>query len=205
MKIIRYAVALSVAFLGWSCQPEPSTEELIDQLVVSTNYDNTVNFGSYATYTVREDTIGFVSNYTSDPEYLDTDYARQIIAKATTNMNTRGFTKVDPDQDPDVAVNIYIVRNLDVFQQVIYPGYGGYGGYYYPYGSYYYYPYINTQIYDTAVLIIELIDLKNVNSSNEVKVVWNAYMGDLIAVLNLEQQTYDAIDQAFVQSPYIVK
>ncbi|NJM25748.1 MAG: DUF4136 domain-containing protein [Bacteroidia bacterium] len=132
MKIIRYVVALAVAFLGWSCQPEPDAKELIDQLVVSTNYDNTVNFSSYTTYTVRKDTIGFVSNYNSDPEYLFDSYAKQIIAKATSNMNARGFSQVDPDQDPDVAVNIYIVRNLDVFQQVIYPGYGGYGGYYYP-------------------------------------------------------------------------
>jgi hypothetical protein len=45
--------------------------------------------------------------------------------------------------------------------------------------------------------------LKNRNANNEVKVVWTAYLGDLISTVNRLEQTEEGIDQSFIQSPYL--
>ncbi|HEY3402513.1 MAG TPA: DUF4136 domain-containing protein [Ohtaekwangia sp.] len=197
-----------VALLSWSCEQEPEDIRLLDDLVVSTNYDpQTLGDGApdYLTYAIPTDTIGFVTN--TDPN--DTirvystsfPYPRLVIDAVRQNMESDGFEyqRVDVDDDPDIGVNVYVVTNLNLFQQVVYPNY--YSGYY-GYGGYYYYPYVQTYAYNTATLIVELIDLKN-RSGNQVKVIWNAYMGDVINSVDYEQQSVDAIHQAFLQSPYL--
>jgi hypothetical protein len=97
---------------------------------------------------------------------------------------------------------VYVVNDLNLFQQVVYPNY--YYPSYYGYGSYYSYPYINTYAYNTGALVIEIVDLKNVTPDNKVKVIWNAYLGDVYSTIDLTQQSVDAIDQAFIQSNYLV-
>ena len=64
MKKIAVFVLIVAGFV--SCQPEPDTIKLLDQFVVSTNYDPAINFSSYVTYAMPTDTIGFVSNRSTD-------------------------------------------------------------------------------------------------------------------------------------------
>lgn len=185
------------------CQPEPDDFKLYDELVVSTNYDPAANFGSYLTYSIATDTIGFASNQTNDTilTHTDSELVRPIISRIRANMDQRGYTRVSVEEDPDIGVNVMIVNNLNLFQQVIDPGY--YYPYYYGYSSYYYYPYVQTYVENTGTLVLQLVDLKNRNANNQVKVVWAAYMGDLISTVNRLKQTEEGIDQAFVQSPYV--
>lgn len=200
-------ILLGCSLLIWSCQQEPDDIRLLDDLVVSTNYDPET-FGEdeppeYLTYAIPKDTIGFVTN-TNPNDTIRTysasfPYPRLVIEAIKENMGDNHYQLVDMDEDPDLGVNVYIVTNLNLFQQVVYPGY--YPGYY-GYGGYYYYPYVQTYASNTATLVVELIDLKN-RSGNQVKVIWNAYMGDVINSVDYEQQSVDAIHQAFVQSPYL--
>jgi hypothetical protein len=105
---------------------------------------------------------------------------------------------------------VAVINDFNVFQQVVYPGgYGGYGsGYYYPYyygyGSYYA-PYVNTYTSNTGVLLIEVVDLKNKTADNKVKAIWTANMGDVYSTIDLLKQAKEAINQAFIQSPYLDK
>ena len=185
------------------CQPEPDQYKLHDELVVSTNYDPAANFGAYTTYSIATDTIGFASNQTNDTilTHQDSELVRPIISRIRENMDQRGYTRVSVEEDPDIGVNVMIVNNLNLFQQVIDPGY--YYPYYYGYSSYYYYPYVQTYVENTGTLVLQLVDLKNRNTNNQVKVVWAAYLGDLISTVNRLKQTEEGIDQAFIQSPYI--
>ena len=64
---------------------------------------------------------------------------------------------------------------------------------------------MNTYAYNTGVLIIELVDLKNRTPDNKVKVVWDAYLGDVYSTIDRLKQSEDAINQAFIQSPYLGK
>jgi hypothetical protein len=99
------------------------------------------------------------------------------------------------------------VNDVNVFQEIVYPNssYGG-GGYYsgyYGYSSWNYYPYVNTYTYKNAMLIVEMLDLKNKTPDNKVKVIWTAYLGDLYGTIHLVEQTERAIEQSFIQSPFI--
>jgi hypothetical protein len=194
--------------LFWSCQPEPDSIRLLDQLVVSTSYDEAVDFSAYATYSIGTDTIGFVSNQSNDTIIIqkDSDYPRPILQKMVANLDGAGYTRVEKNQNPDMRINVYVVNDFNISQQVIYPNYyyPSYYGYGYGYGSYYAYPYVNTYATNTGSLVVEILDLKNV-SQNKVKVIWSAYMGDVYSAINVIQQSQDAIDQAFIQSPYLRK
>lgn len=211
MRETTYFIVIILAALGWACQTEPDSAELIDQMVVSTNYDPEADFSSYTTYAIPTDTIGFVSNNSDDTIITspESTYPRHVLSITRANMEARGYIRVARNEDPDIGVNVMVVNDFNVFQEIVYPNYYGYPGSYYSgyygYGSYYYYPYVRTYAYNTGVLIIELVDLKNRTPDNKVKVVWNAYLGDVYSTIDRNAQTEDAINQAFIQSPYIGK
>ena len=211
MRKTVYSILFIIAGIGWSCQTEPDAAELIDQMVVSTNYDPDADFSTYTTYAIPTDTIGFVSNNSSDTIITspESSYPRHVLDIIKSNMDSRGYTRVARNANPDIGVNVMIVNDFNLFQEIVYPNYYGYPGSYYSgyygYGSYYYYPYVNTYAYNTGVLIIELVDLKNRTAQNQVKVVWDAYMGDVYSTIDRNAQTADAINQAFIQSPFLDK
>lgn len=205
--MVRVLMAAVILLALISCETEPDNAKLLDELVVSTNYDKDAAFGTYATYAIPTDTIGFVSNTNPNDTILVSStsndfYPRKVITQVISNLNDRQYSRVDRDENPDLGVNIYVVRDLNISQQIIYPNY--YYPYYYGYGSYYSYPYINTYAYNTGALVVEIVDLKNVTPDNKVKVIWSAYMGDVYSTIDLVAQSTDAIDQAFVQSNYLV-
>jgi hypothetical protein len=195
-----WIAALGLATVA--CQPEPDNLKLYDELVVSTNFDPQAQFGSYATFAMATDTIGFASNQTADTilTHADSELVRPIISKMRSNLEQRGYSQVAREDGPDLGVNIMIVNNLNLFQQIVDPGYYNY---YYGYSSYYYYPYVETYVENTGTLVLQIVDLKNRNANNEVKVVWTAYLGDLISTVNRLEQTEEGIDQSFIQSPYL--
>lgn len=202
----KILLVLIITGIFCSCQTEPDEQKLFDELVVSTNYDQGAVFGAYATYAIPTDTIGFVSNTNPNDTIrvakADNDfYPRLILQQVMSNLNDRQYTRVNRNQSPDLGVNVYVVQDLNLFQQVVYPNY--YYPSYYGYGSYYSYPYINTYAYNTGSLVIEIVDLKNITPDNKVKVIWSAYMGDVFSTIDLIGQSVNAIDQAFIQSNYL--
>jgi len=211
MRIVAYVCLIIPAVLSWSCQTEPDSEKLIDQMVVSTNYDPEAEFSAYTTYAIPTDTIGFASNNSSDTIIVspESNFPRHVIAAIRQNLDDRGYTRVARNEDPDIGVNVMVINDFNLFQEVVYPGSYGYPGSYYPgywgYGSYYSYPYVNTYAYNTGVLVIELVDLKNRTPDNKVKVVWDAYLGDVYSTIDRLAQSEEAIHQAFIQSPYLGK
>ena len=204
-----FLVVLSIG--AWSCQTEPDSEKLIDQMVVSTNYDPEADFAAYTTYAIPTDTIGFVSNNSEDTVIVspESSFPRHVLTALKRKLDERGYTRVTRSDNPDIGVNVMVVNDFNLFQEVVYPGSYGYPGSYYSgyygYGSYYYYPYVNTYAYNTGVLIVEIVDLKNRTPDNKVKVVWDAYMGDVYSTIDRLKQSEEAIEQAFTQSPYLGK
>lgn len=211
MKMKGLIFLLSTSILFAACEPQPDDIRLLDEFVVQTSYDDGAEFGSYQTFSLATDTIGFISNNTRDTILIasESSLVRPILNQVKKNMLDRGYTQVDKTDDPDLRLNVFIVNNIDFFQQVVYPGnyypYYGYGGYGYGYGSSYYYnyPYVQTYTSNTGALVIEMVDMINRTVDNKVKVVWTAYMGDIINAVNREKQSVQGIDEAFVQSAYI--
>jgi hypothetical protein len=191
------------------CYPEPDSKELFDDLVVSTNYDPEANFEAYATFAIPTDTIGFVSNSSRDTLLTasKSNFPRPVLSAIISNMTARGYNRVSRNENPDLGINVVVVNDFNVFQQLVYPDpffypgsfYSGYWGY----NAWSYYPYVNTYANNTGVLIIEIVDLKNKTPDNKVRVVWDAYLGDIYSTITLIEQTERAINQAFEQSPYV--
>jgi len=205
MKRILLLIVIIAVF---SCEDKPSTGDLVKDMVVQTNYDNTVAFNGYTKYAMPLDTIGLVSN-ASDASAIVNNYSKAVTNAIKKNFDARGYQRVPLDQKPDFGVNVFVVNDLSVFQSVVYPnyyyGYPGYGyGSYYGYGGYYGYPYVNTSVYNQAILVIEFADLNSIQNGNA-KVVWTANIGDLITSVDQTGKVLEAIDQAFVQSPYLKK
>jgi len=211
MRKLSYFIILILAGFGWACQTEPDSAKLIDKMVVSTNYDPDADFSAYTTYAIPTDTIGFVSNNSNDTIITSpqSSFPRKVLNVITSSLDGRGYTQVARNENPDLGVNVMVVNDFNVFQEIVYPNYYGYPGNYYSgyygYGSYYSYPYVNTYAYNTGVLIIEIVDLKNRTPDNKVKVVWDAYLGDVYSTIDREAQSTEGIEQAFIQSPYIGK
>jgi hypothetical protein len=204
-KMKKYILVYAVILLAFaSCETPIDSRKLVDEFVVVTNFDTEADFSEYTTYAIPTDTIGFITNTNLNDTLLlqsEADFPRPVIDRIRANLNTRGYTRVGRNENPDIGVTVTLVNDFNIFQQVVYPS-GYYSGYY-GYGSWYYYPYVNTYAYNSGVLIIELVDLKNRNAQNEVKVIWNSYMGDVYASSNAKEDAVEAIDQAFTQSDYI--
>ncbi len=199
-------IRTTIFFLGFAlllsgCQPTPGSEELNQDLVVQTDYDESINFGAYNTFTLPLDTIGLISNNINDSLIVG-DFAKEITTKIKLNMESRGYSYVSIDQNPDLSVNAFIVNDFNVFQTIRYPSYGG--GFYSPYYGYYF-PIVQTYATNSAILILQIIDLNKKNAQNQFSVIWISYIGDIVSSVDPFQKSIDAVEQAFVQSPVIGK
>src|SRR5688572_19089928 len=108
-KLFFYISAvLSVGL--WACQTEPDSAKLIDQMVVSTNYDPQADFSAYTTYAIPTDTIGFVSNNSNDTIITspESSFPRQVLNVIKSNLDGRGYTKVARNANPDLGVNVMV-------------------------------------------------------------------------------------------------
>jgi hypothetical protein len=204
LKKLSIIAICSIGLALGACQQEPDGAILYDELVVSTQFDPDAPFGEYTSFAIAKDTIGFISNINSNDSIRiysnDFTYPRSVINAVKAKLVSSGkFEEVDR-ADAAVGVNIYVVSDLNLYSQAVYPTYSNY---YYGYSGYYYYPYVQTYAQHTATLVVEIVDLKNRDSQNRVKVVWNAFMGDVINSIDYEKQSVDAISQAFEQSPYL--
>lgn len=198
MKRLFFIAAL-VALMGCGTQPELS--ELVDDMVVLTNFDTQTNFDEFSTYILNMDTIGFVSNTTGSGGVSDT-YGKLITARIKSNLDATGHTQV-ADEPADIAVNVVILNNLSVTQSVYYPSYG-YPGYGY-YGGYYGYgPIVQQSISQQAILVIEFLDIKHPGAGDPIT-IWSCNIGDLVSTYDRGRKTEEAIDQAFVQSAYLTR
>lgn len=207
----KIAGILAIACLA-GCAREPEVADLVKYMVVETRYDTEeVNesanvFTDYSTFVLREDTLGFVSTYAgSDTILLDEagtriDFVNSTIERVAEHVTDRGFTRVEEDENPDFAVKIVVLENFSFFQTVSYPGY--YSGYYGYYGGYYG-PIVNTYSSNFVTMVIEVDDIKHyLENGSKYKVVWSAYIGDLLTTDDRKNKILVAVDKAFEQSPY---
>jgi hypothetical protein len=103
-----------------------------------------------------------------------------IIAALKAAMIKQGYTLVDKESKPDLALAVTVISN-DYTSVVDYGNYGGdYGDYWDPYywgypGYSYYYPsYYGVYSVNETALGVDMFDLKDAATSNELKNVWTA-------------------------------
>lgn len=203
MKYISLFFLLSLV----GCHLSPNPDDLVKSMLVQTTYDENTAYDFYTTFTLSDDTIGFLSNAYEDTLLTDGNngYTHRLTQAIKTHMALAGYTYVNKNQNPDLGFAATWVQNYNVFQSVSYPSYY-YSGYYgYGYGGYYGNPVVSTYSTSVDFLIIHLIDLKNRDAQGRLKVIWTAYIGDLKKSSDPNGQVLIAIAQAFKQTPKLHK
>jgi hypothetical protein len=195
-KISLLLLGLGLVFtLGCTKYP-PSSERLLEDLVVVTQYDTKVNFNNYKTYSI----VSAVTEITDrDTSLLTGSTAMAALDQIEKNMQARGFTKAAAGTKADFGIDVLYFENTTVYTYYYdYWGYYPYYGYYYPYYPVYY------SSYTTGMANIELIDLKYVNDAGkQVYLRWNAYIRGLLTGGHTTSEITQSIDQAFAQTPQL--
>jgi hypothetical protein len=207
MKRIKFFAMLGGFALLAGCFSDPATNSLSSDLVVATDRNLSANFQEYQTYHIS-DTIPNIGG-TGRDSILVGDDALEIVNRIKQNMNERGYTFVERDDNPDIGIIPAILQVQNIGRVCSgwwwgYPGYWGPGYWGYP-GYGYYYPYCGYYSYQTGSLALDLIDLKNVDNSGTLNALWSSAMFGALSssdATNLSR-AIKAIDQSFIQSPYI--
>jgi hypothetical protein len=172
----------------------PSSERLLEDLAVITQYDTKVDFNLYKTYAIADTVVKITAK---DTTYETGTTAMAVIAQIKKNMADRGFTEVAATAKPDLGIQVVYYQNTTI--NAYYGGYyGSWWGYYYPYYPVYY------SSYTTGLADMELIDLKVLPpNTNQRYLRWNGYIRGLLTGNHSLDEIKRSIDQAFTQTPQL--
>lgn len=211
MKKILFFSAL--ALLAVACHKEPYPQDSDAEYLVYTEPAKDVDFTQFQTFDIADSLL--VIGQSKNPEYSQSNNALALIQAYRTNMEKLGYIYTPSDPDVDLGIQLtYIIKteryvqyyDNDPYWWLDYPGYwpSGYWGNW----TGWYYPYPVTYTYTTNALITDIVDLSvETREAKPLEIVWSCYIGGPAgySVQNDVDRMKNAIDQAFVQSPYLSK
>ena len=209
MKKLIYV--LIAVFALTSCREDPDLGDLSSDFLVFTNYDGKADFNRFTRYYMPDSVM--VIGATKDPEYWTGSKAADILKAYEDNMQACGYVRTDDKSEADVGLQISYVQSVAYFVDYRNPyWWNEYPGYWLPgyWGDwgYWYYPYPVVYSYSVGSLLTEMVDLSTSPSADrKLTVVWNSFLSGLLSgsdAFNMEL-TVRAINQSFVQSPYLVR
>lgn len=202
-----------------SCQKDPDMSKLDNDFLVFTNYDKGAKFDSFSTFYIPDSVLIIGNN--EKPEYWTASESDDIVTALVNGMESRGYKRTMDKASADLGLQASYVQSTHYFTDYNngnynnsywwwnYPGYWR-PGYWGPSWGDWYYPYPVVYSYNVGSLLTELVDLKGASSqatNSKLPVIWTAYMSGLLS--NSEkfdtQLAVRAVEQAFVQSPYVKK
>jgi Domain of unknown function (DUF4136) len=180
-----------------------------DQTVYITNYDRSVNFSQYKTFSLPDSVV-----VESNDGYgtASTAISSRFVSNVATALQAKGFQRVAAGQPADLGVAVIRVDNQytgvgvnSYYSNYWGGGYGGFGGYgYSPYYPSYYTYQVSDQYWE-----IQIVDLKNRPATGpttgteqpQLNVIYNASVRGTDIT---DQQAVDTATAAFFsQSPYL--
>ena len=196
----RFLLAMTAGLALWSCYPE-GAEYYEDTDMTYTQYDVEFDFSTRQTYALPDKIVIDVEIDNGDTTfiYMEDVFAKPILQNIQTNMANYGWTKVDISAKPDMLVTPAATKSTTVFYSYWYDWW--YGGWYGGWG-WYYPPYYVTS-YTTGTMLITMADPNLENPINSSRVSWMMAGSGLASGAGDVSRITDAIDQAFVQSPYL--
>ena len=204
--LISAAVMLLAA-----CHKEPYPQDSDNEYLVYTSPSKNVNFSQYQTFDIADSLL--VIGQTDKPMYSQSQNALALIQAYRINMEKRGFIYTPSNPDADLGVQLTYVIKTERFVQYYddpywwldYPGYwpSGYWGNW----TGFYYPRPVTYTYTTNAFIADIVNLTSEEEGKPLEVLWTSYIGGAAgsSVQNDIKKMEAAVDQAFVQSPYLTR
>ena len=178
-----------------SCSKYPSSSDrLLEDLAVITQYDTKVDFNNFKTYMLVTSIVKITDK---DTTQLTGTTAQAVLDQIDKDMKSRGFV-LAVGSAPDLGIQVVYYQNTYVYTYSYnYWGYPYYGWYYPYYPTYY-------SSYTTGMLSINLVDLKNPDpASQKLYVRWNAYIRGLLTGTHTTPEITESVDQAFIQTPQL--
>ena len=203
-KFFLCIIAIGIAVM--SCQKSPDTDMLDNDYLVYTNYDAGTDFKSINTFHVI-DSILIIGN-DEKASYWNNSNSQKIVNAYRSALERAGYSPAIDSEEPDVVLQLSYINTTYYFNTYgsgpwwnYYPGYWNWGGWGW------YYPYSFTYSYSTGSIIGELVNTNAPTPQNDkLTVIWNSYICGLLNGNNLSlTRTLSAIEQAFIQSPYLSK
>ena len=208
MKKILF-ISAAVLLLA-ACHKEPYPQDGDNGYLVYTSPGKDVNFKNYKTFDIADSLL--IIGEKDKPVYSQTQSALALIQAYRINMEKAGFIYTPSNPDADLGVQLtYVIKTAryvkyydDPYWWLDYPGYwpsgywGNWTGYYYPR------PVVYT--YTTNALLADIVNLTGEQDAGKpLEVLWTSYIGGpASSSLQLDiQRLTSAVDQAFVQSPYL--
>ncbi len=182
----------------------PAGPEYVEDLdVVYSTYDQEYDFKSQGTYSMPDKIVTDVEVDNGDTTYvyMKDVFAAPILAAIDQNMTKLGWEKIDIDNGPDVLVTPSVMSSTTYYYSYWYNWW--YGGYYGGYWGWYYPPYYTVSSYTTGSVIITMADPNVESVINQSPAVWVSAANGLVTGYNDVDRVVTAINQAFVQSPYL--
>ena len=192
-KLGLLLLGMGLMFINSCTKYPPSSDRLLEDLAVITQYNTKVDFNNYKTYSLSDS----VMKVTDDKSVLMSGPAVDaVLSSVENNMQARGFKKVTGLAKPDLGIHVMYFQNTTIYTYTYY-----WGGYYYPY--YPYYP-VYYASYTTGMANIEMIDLKTADpTSQRASINWNAFIRGLLTGSHTTAEITSKVDQAFIQTPQI--
>lgn len=201
----------AVILLAVACHKEPYIDS-DNEYLVYTAPGKEATFADFTTFDLADSLL--VIGQSAKPEYSQSNNAIALIRAVRTNMEKLGYIYTPDNPDADLGIQMtYVVKTEryvqyynDPYWWLDYPGYwspgfwGNYVGYYYPYPVSY--------TYSTNALMVDMVNLTTPKTGEEaLEVIWSAYVGGpaSASITTDVDRMKSAVDQAFVQSPYLKK
>ncbi len=205
-KILIFSAA--VLMLA-ACHKEPFRDSDNEYLVYTSPGEST-DFAQYKTFSIADSLL--VIGQADKPVYSKTEAAQALISTYKTNMEKYGYVYTSDIAAADLGIQLTYIIKTERFVQYYehpywwldYPGYwsAGYWGNWHGY----YYPRPVTYTYTTNALLADFVNLTTeLTEETPLEIVWTSYIGGPAgsSYQGDVKRMQDAIDQAFVQSPYL--
>lgn len=209
MKKILFISTL--VLLAVACQKEPYPQDGDNEYLVYTAPAKDADFSDYATFDIADSLL--VIGQSAKPEYSQSNNALALIQAFRTNMEKLGYIYTPDNPDADLGIQLTYMIKTERFLQYYndpywwldYPGYwpSGYWGNW----TGFYYPRPVTYTYTTNAFLADIVNLTTEEDGKPLEILWTAYIGGP-AGSSLQgdiQKMQAAVDQAFVQSPYLTR
>lgn len=200
-----------------ACYWVPTESERLEDAVVVSARDPAADLGTFRTFFVRpairvlEETDDIPSGSTMDliPEPI----AAPMLSATVSNLENRGYAQASTSDEADLAVELVYVRGVQSDFYCTYWGDWEYWGY--P-GWSYYFPYAcGTSSWHSGMLTTHLVDLEaaaaeraaDPDAPGVLRGVWfsGIYGAEVESISFVTARAIDGIDEAFAQSPYLVR